>query len=190
MGVISLGKLHPQEVDTPPPSIAPPPLTPDRVAGVISGRHATPPTFVYTQRREPMVGPSFTMAPDDNSQRFYDLDVAWQEAPDPIRQSDFWQAGNKVNPQARMNITSHLAIGSREAVDEQTFRIGKLLGYMKRPMYQGMQAPSMIRSNIMEAQPSTYGSQYMVENLQPSPGVVTATGFQIPLSSPTDGYPY
>lgn len=191
--MFKLGRQRPLETDVPPPAIAPPPLRTDTVAGIISGNPQVPPTYVYTQRREPHMGPSFLMAPDDNSQQMYDLGIAWQEAPDPIRQSDFFADGNKVHPDAQMRITSHLAIGSREAVAEDSFRIGKLLGYIHRPMYAGRQQPSVIRSNIAPAVPTTYGSEYIVQGVQPAGGVETATGFAVsPLgtSSSVDGYPY
>lgn len=188
MGVISLGSLHPAEIDTPPPSIAPPPITASGIAGVITGGHRVPPTFVYVQRREPHMGPSYLMAPEDNSQCYYDLNIGWHEAPDPVRQSDFWAANRKINPQARMNVTSHIAIGSIEAVDEQQFRVGKLLGYFYKPMYAGMQQPSVMRSNIREAVPRTYGSQFQAGvPSQPAPSF-TASGFDVQNSE--DGYPY
>ncbi len=130
------------------------------------------------------------MAPWDNYDVFYDLDIAWQDAPDPIRQSNFYAAGNKVHPNARMPIVTNLAIGSIEAVSEQTFRVGKLLGYWYRPMYAGKQQPSMIRSNIQEAQPTTYGSQFQVTDTQGLGGAVSAGGFVLPTSESNDGYPY
>jgi hypothetical protein len=172
---------HPRETDTPPASL-------DQ-----RGRRDIPPTFVYVQRREPTEGPAFTMAPWDQYSAFYDLNIPWQQAPDPIRQSDFWAANNKIHPAAQMMIDTHLAIGSREAVSEQTFRIGKLLGYLKRPMYAGMQQPSVIRANIQEAVPTTYGSMYEIQGIQPAAAVVTAQGFSVPIqdtSSTIDGYPY
>jgi hypothetical protein len=190
MGWIRLGNINPSEVDTPPPSIASPPLTPDVVAGIIANGRRTPPTYVYTQRREPHMGPSYLMAPWDNYDAFYDLNIGWHEAPDPIRQSDFYAEGNKIHPTAQMCIVTNLALGSIQAVDEPAFRIGKLLGYFYRPMFEGTQHPSVIRANIQEAIPSTYGSQYEVKGIQPMGGIVTPTGFTVPLSSERDGYPY
>lgn len=149
-----------------------------------------PLTYVYTERREPHTGPSYITAPDSQFYEVLDLPVAWQEAPDPIRQSDFWADGNKVHPQAHMPIPSNLAIGAKEAVMEDTFHIGKLLGYIHRPMYAGEQQPSVIRANIQEAVPSTYGSQYEVQGVQPAGQVTTATGLsEYPLPS-IDGDPY
>lgn len=192
MAILWLGNVHPQEVDEPPPSIAPPPLTPGNIAGVLSQKRQ-PPLYVYTQRREPSIPPAYTMAPWDNYDAFYDLNIGWHEAPDPIRQSPFYSAGNKIHPDAQMPIVSNIAIGDKEAISERTFRIGKLLGYIHRPMYVGMQQPSLIRSNIQEAIPSTYGSQYEVRGIQPAGGVMTATGFTVQpqqTSSMEDGYPY
>lgn len=79
---------------------------------------------------------------------------------------------------------------------EDTFHIGKLLGYLHVPMYAGGQHPSSIRSNIQEALPTTYGSLYEVRGVQPAGHeVITATGFGVPMSTVTpegslDGYPY
>lgn len=149
----------------------------------------TPPTFVMTERREPHEGPSFITAPDSQRNELYDLNIAWQEAPDPIRASPFYDHGNKVHPDAQMAIQSNLAIGYDESIDEQTFHIGKLLGYIHRPMYAGAQQPSVIRANIAEAFPTTYGSQYAVEGVVPS-GPVLASGFSYLPESSQDGYPY
>lgn len=172
---------RPKEVKNPPPSL-------DHTLDV--NGPGVPPTYVYTQRREPHAGPSMLMAPWDNYEKMYDLNIPWQEAPDPIRQSDFWAAGHKIHPAAQMQIVTNLAIGSREAVMEDTFHIGKLLGYIHRPMYAGQQKPSVIRTNIQEAVPGTYGSMYEVQGVMPSGPVVTATGFTLPTSEHNDGYPY
>src|SRR5216684_3007990 len=112
MAFFGLGKNHPQEIDTPPPSIAPPPDGPWNIGGVLSGNR-TPPLYVYTQRREPDVGPSFMMAPDDSLGSLFSEEViGWQDAPDPIRQSNFYTAGNKIHPGAQMRIQSNTAFGS------------------------------------------------------------------------------
>lgn len=189
MGILWLGNVHPSEVDTPPPAIAPPPNRVGDIAGVLSGDR-TPPTYVYTQRREPHMGPSYLMAPWDNFDALYELHGGWHDAPDPVRQSNFYADGNKIHPTAQMPVVTALAIGSIESVDEQTYRIGKLIGYMRRPMYAGLQRPSIPRVNIQEAAPSTYGSQYSMRGV-PSPGnAVAATGFITPVTESFDGYPY
>lgn len=191
MAFFGIGKNHPQEIDVPPPSLAPPPVDPLGIAGVLSAGRRVPPTFVYTQRREPNAGPTFTMAPDDSTGAlFSELRIAWQEAPDPIRQSDFYAEGNKIHPTAQMRVPSNVAIGSVEAVDEQTFRVGKLLGYMRRPMYAGLQQPSIPRANIQEGIPSTYGSQYTVRGTPSAAAGVAASGFITLPSESNDGYPY
>lgn len=155
------------------------------------------PAFAFQQREELAVGPTFRTAPDSQFDEYRDLHIGWHEAPDPIRQSDYWAAGNKVNPQARMPIPSNLAIGSKESVMEDTFHIGKLLGYLHVPMYAGAQHPSVIRANIREGTTTTYGSLYEVQGVQPVgiDRVNTPTGFGIPVSLVTpegsnDGYPY
>lgn len=190
MGIIALGNRNPSEVDTPPPSLAPPPNNPLNIAGILSGDR-TPPLYVYTQRREPHMGPSYLMAPWDNYDVEYELRTGYQEAPDPIRQSEFYAAGNKVKPWAHMPIVTSIAWGSIEAVMQDRFQVGKLLGYVHRPMYAGRQHPSVVRSNIQEALPQTYGSMYSVPASQPMGGPVSATGFiPDPTSSSVDGYPY
>lgn len=189
MAFLGLGKQHPQEIDTPPPSLAPPPNNPWGVGGVLSGDRV-PPTYVYTQRREPDAGPSFLMAPWDNYDALYDLNIGWQDAPDPIRQSNFYAEGNKIHPTAQMPIVTNIAIGDKESISEQTFRIGKLIGYMKRPMYAGAQQPSVIRANIQEGIPSTYGSQYAVRGIHPASHGFSAPGFILPVTESHDGYPY
>jgi hypothetical protein len=189
MAILSLGNQHPSEIDTPPPSLAPPPDNPWNVGGVLSGDRV-PPTYVYTQRREPHMGPSYLMVPWDNFETMYDLHVYPQDAPDPVRQSDFYAAGNKIHPWAQMQIQTNLALGSIAAVMEDTFHIGKLLGYWHRPMYAGMQKPSIPRSNIQEPVPTTYGSLYEVRPHLPSGILETATGFAQPVTEFNDGYPY
>lgn len=173
--------MRPSEVTEPPPSL-------DRRLDY--NDPPVPLTYVYTQRREPTEGPRFLTAPDSQFQELLPLNIAWQEAPDPIRQSDYYDYGNKIHPDAQMRITSHLAIDSILAVMEDTFRVGKLLGYIHRPMYAGGQAPSMVRANIQEAIPTTYGSQYEIQGVVPTGGVVTAAGFATPVQSSYDGYPY
>ena len=177
--------LGPQGVNSSSPATAP---TMDAT------KPGVPLTYVHTERREPHEGPTFLTAPDGQYWDLLPLDVPWQEAPDPIRQSQFWDAGNKIHPQAQMPITSHLDIGVRESIMEDTFQIGKLLGYIYRPMYAGGQQPSVIRANIQEAVPSTYGSQYEVQGIEPA-GPFTATGFAVSPNHITpqgsqDGYPY
>lgn len=150
--------------------------------------HEVPPAFVWTNRREPHAGISFDAAPDSQFQKLLPLNISWQEAPDPIRQSDFWASGNKIKPDARMRIVSHLAIGSREAVMENAFRVGKLMGYLQTPTYVGGQQASTPRTNIVEAQQTTLGSLY---ETMPVPGdqtpYYTSAGFDF---SYIDGYPY
>jgi hypothetical protein len=173
--------MRPREESTPPPAL-------DR--RLDKTKPIEPITFVYTQRREPTEGPHFLTAPDSQFQALLPLSVPWQEAPDPIRQSNFYAEGNKIHPDAQMRITSHLAIAAKESVMQDRFQIGKLLGYIHRPMYAGGQAPSVVRANIQEAVPTTYGSQYEVQGVVPVGGITLATGVTNIPQSHYDGYPY
>jgi hypothetical protein len=140
----------------------------------------TPATYVNIQRDEFLSGPLRLTAPDSQFNELLDENICWQEAPDPIRQSDFWDAGNKVNPWAKQWISSHLTIPYQESIDEQTFHVGKLIGYIKKPMHAGGQFPSVIRANIQEPQATTYGSLYEVSPLVTTPGpAYTSTGFDV-----------
>ena len=145
--------------------------------------------FAFVQRENRTRGPHFLTAPDSQFQELLPLNIGWQEAPDPIRSSDFFAEGHKVKPDARQRVTSHLALGAFANWEDVTFHIGKLIGYYKVPTYAGAQLPSVIRANIQPGQPTTFGSLYEV----PSPLVsqagpaYTASGFA---GSGNDGYPY
>jgi hypothetical protein len=148
----------------------------------------------YQEREEHLEGPHRLTVPDSQFQELLPLEnipstnLGNWEAPDPIRQGPFWAAGDKVKPNAHQRITSHLAIAYEECIDEQTFHIGKIIGYWHRPMHAGGQLPSVIRANIQEAVPTTYGSMYEVSPLVTQPGpAFTSTGFE---ESNYDGYPY
>jgi hypothetical protein len=149
------------------------------------------PTSVIVERREPKGygTPSFITAPDNQRQELFPLSIGWQEAPDPIRQSDFWAENGKIKPNAHMRIVSHLGVGSWGNWEHDRFEIGKLIGYFLRPMYAGKQQPSLIRANIREAVPTTYGA--LTEIRPAGPEVqYAATGFTLPISESSDGYPY
>lgn len=142
-------------------------------------------TYAYTPRRNDHEGISFE-TPGSQFVGLLPENIGWQEAPDPIRQSDFWAAGNKIKADARMWIVSHLALGPKEAVMEDTFRVGKLKGYLKTPTFVGGQHTSAPRVNIIEAQPGTLGSMYEVLGGGPELPT-TAPGFSY---GGQDGYPY
>jgi hypothetical protein len=174
---------RPREIAEPPPSLN------TEIIEANSELQPAPLTYVFTQRREPQEGPQFLTAPDSQYQALLPLDIAWQEAPDPIRQSDYYDYGNKIHPDAQMPITSHLAIASWLAVMQDQFQVGKLLGYWHRPMFAGGQLPSIPRTNIQEAMPTTYGAMYEVQPTMQSPGVITPTGFAANYEQFSD-YPY
>ncbi len=144
--------------------------------------------FVFVQRENRVEGPQFLTAPDNQFQELLPLNIGWQQAPDPIRASNFYAENNKIKANAHMRVTSHLGLGSWANWEDVTFHIGKLVGYLKVPTYAGAQLPSVIRANIQPGNPTTYGSLYEV----PSPAVAaagpayTSTGFQ----GEFDGYPY
>ena len=149
----------------------------------------TPLTFAYQLRQENLLSkPHRLTAPDSDFQEILPLNINWQEAPDPIRQSDFWAAGNKIKPDAHMSITSDVWFGFGNAPGEETFHIGKLIGYFKTPMHQGGQKPSLIRANIQEPYQTTFGALYEVSpQVQAAGPAFTASGF---VANAMDGYPY
>lgn len=156
---------------------------------------ATSATSVIVQRREPKGygTPAFITAPDNQKQELLPETIPWVEAPDPIRQSDFWAENGKIKPNAHMRIVSHLGIGSWGNWEHDRFEIGKLLGYFIRPMYAGKQQPSLIRANLQEGVPTTYGALTEIRGVQPAGPVqnYSATGFTLPTSEySNDGYPY
>jgi hypothetical protein len=154
------------------------------------GPDMAPPTYTYQYRDEyePRDSPSFVTAPDSQFNVLLPENIAWQEAPDPIRESDFWDAGHKIKPDAHMWINSHVELGAWQNWEDDTFHIGKLIGYLKVAMHQGGQRPDVIRANIQEPQAITYGSMYEVSPVVTTPGpAYSASGFDI---SGFDGYPY
>jgi len=151
-----------------------------------------PPTFSFVARREPLVGPSFTAAPDSQFQNLLPQVQSYQEAPDPIRQSDYWNYNNKINPWPHQRITSHLAIGVKESVMQDRFEIGKLIGYIhagQRNQYAGGQLSSDLRTNIRPPVSATFGSMYQSSGLTNTARLITAKGFAL---TPEDfsGYPF
>jgi len=151
-----------------------------------------PPTFAYVERREPHAGNSYTAAPDSQYWKRLTEVIGWQEAPDPIRQSDYWNWNNKIHPMAQMPITSHLAIGVKESVDQQEFQVGKLLGYIRpgRQQYAGAQLPSVLRVNIQPGVPASYGSRFTMRGVSESTDINVATGMGFNYEGYQDGYPY
>jgi hypothetical protein len=140
----------------------------------------TPLTFVHTSSENRLEGPLRLTVPDSQFQALLPEDVARNDLPDVIRQSDFWADGDKVKPDAHMRITSHLSIPYQETIDNQTFEIGKLIGYLRVRMFQKGQHPSVIRANIQEPAATTYGSLYEVSPTVPQPGpAYTPSGFQV-----------
>lgn len=160
-----------------------------------ANRPSIPPTYSYIQRREPHVGATFLAVPDD--QYFHEFDnipsvlgvSAYQEAPDPLRQSKFWADGKKVKPWAHHPFVSKLNIAYITAISDQTFRVGRLPVDRNVPMYQGTQLPSVQRYNIQEGQSATFGSQYEVSGVPAPPStLVLANGMSYTQS--LDGHPY
>jgi hypothetical protein len=140
----------------------------------------TPLTYaeVHTETHEPY-GPRRLTAPDSQFNELLPENISWQEAPDPIRQSDFWAAGNKIKPDAHMFIPSMLRIPVIESVMEDTFHVGKLIGYLKVPMHAGAQLPSDIRANIQEASSTSYGALYEIPGVTHAGPAYTTSGFEV-----------
>lgn len=132
--------------------------------------------------------PYFQTAPEGQFNELLPENVAFNGPPDPIRESEFWAAGEKIKPAAHQRITSHLGLGSWQNWEDGEFHIGKLLGYLKVAMHTGGQRPVDIRGNLQEAVPATFGSMYEVSPLVTQPGpAYTSAGFDL---SGQDGYPY
>lgn len=148
-----------------------------------------PPTFWYSEREEhhPQGYPRFNTEPEDSFNRLLPEPIGWQEAPDPIRQSDYWDWGEKIRPSAHMRITENTRLTEGLWSDEH-FHIGKLLGYLYSEMHQGGQKPVDIRGNLQPADPTTFGSLYEVIPMVTTPGAAyTSAGFDF---TGQDGYPY
>lgn len=151
-----------------------------------------PLTYAQQYRAEfhPQGAPSITGEPEDSFNRLLPENIGWHEAPDPIRQSPFWAEGMKIKPDAHMRITENTGLGWWQNWEDDTFHIGKLIGYLAVAMHQGGQRPSVIRANVQEATPITYGSLYQAAPSVPlqEPGpAYSASGFDL---SGIDGYPY
>lgn len=174
-----------QEVHTSPPSL-------DHSKDVT--RPGVPPTYAYTQRREPHVGAGFLASPDSQYNVYTDntperLGVSgWQDAPDPLRQSNFWADGRKIHPHARMPRQSNLNIADILSHMSVVFSAGKLKQHQSVPQFAGTQLPSVQRYNIREGYSSTYGSLYEVDPATPPPVLVLASGMSYTQSQ--DGHPY
>jgi hypothetical protein len=178
MGLLNFLNAKGREVKTPPPSLD----------ASLDARAPIPAIlYAFTQRREPHAGISFTSAPDSQFNELLPETIGWQEAPEPVRFSDFFAEGNKIKPNPSMRITSHLAIGTKESVMQDTFRIGKLQGYYYLPQYAGRQLPWGNRTNIQPPDPTTYGSLYEIQGTPQQAALVTANGFT---DQSLDGYPY
>lgn len=175
------------EVDSPPPSLD---HTLDTHAPII------PPTYVYTQRQvpKPAANRRYFGLPADNEDAAYwrknsvrSLGVSdWQDAPDPVRQSNFVAAGNKIHPFGGTITPLHTALW-KDLIMQDTFMVGKIVGFWRPQMYAGRQLPSVTRRNIKEAQATTFGSQYVISGNPPVGNILLASGLS---ANGTDGDPY
>jgi hypothetical protein len=118
------------------------------------------PGFAYTgresheQRLNRFVPPAY----DYNAPQ--ELPTSYQEAPDPLKQSDFYANGAKIRPWAHVRVPSYLAIAEIEAVSDDEFKSGKLSseGSHYIPQHALTQLPIDITPLIPEADFTTFGA--------------------------------
>jgi hypothetical protein len=140
----------------------------------------TPLTFSFITPENRLEGPLRLTVPDSQFQALLPENITRNDLPNPLRESDFYADGQKIKPDAHMRITSHLSIPYQEAIDNQTFEIGKLIGYLRVRMFQKGQHPSLIRANIQEPAATTYGSLYEISPVVTQSGpAYTAAGFEV-----------
>lgn len=194
MGLPGLTPPRPSETRTPPPSLN---------QQLDANRPVAPPTYVYAQREE-LGTPQreFWGTPEDNRGAGHRQDVApeilgvsgYQDAPDPVRQSVFFGAGNKAHPHAWIIRPSHLALWKALISRDSYGTAPKRFIPWNVQQFSGMQLPSDIRSNIDEGTPTTYGSLYSVGAPPSPPGigvpVMMPSGFVSTTTAAADGHPY
>lgn len=171
---------------TPPPSL-------DHTLDVFAP--PVPPTYTYLERAlpRPLANLVYSGYPDSNAENAEwmkndpnGLGVSeWQDAPDPVRQSNFFMAGRKIHPFAGDITPLHTALW-KALIMHDGFAAGKVHQHWRPQMYAGMQLPSDVRRNINPGQAVTFGSQY-VQGGEPLLGPVQlASG----LTGTLDGDPY
>lgn len=122
-----------------------------------------PASFAYTKTEEQQQRQNLFMPPAFETNALEMLSTSYQDAPDPIRQSDFYAAGNKIRPWAHNRVANagYLAIAEIEGVADDEFKTGKLSseGYHVVPQYVLSQNPIDFLPLIPEGQYTTYGAQ-------------------------------
>lgn len=127
--------------------------------------HELPPSFAFVSKDEHEQRQNRTLPPAYDYNERQDLDIAYQDAPDPIKQSDFYANGNKIRATANVRVPAYLAISEWESIadDDFEFKTGKLaaVGHLV-PQYAGEQLPIDVSPLIPEAEYTTYGNLNML----------------------------
>ncbi|MGA2655836.1 MAG: hypothetical protein ABSF18_07690 [Gammaproteobacteria bacterium] len=173
----------------------PPPPSPTLDPSLDVTGPAVPPTFVFTLRERPKPLANLTYsgypASNEGAGEWTANDPngigvsAWQDSPDPVRQSNFWNWGNKIHPAAGDITPLHTALW-KSLIMQDSFMVGKVVNFWRPQMYAGAQLTSDIRRNITPGQAATFGSQYEVAGIGTPQPVVLSSG----LSGSMDGDPY
>lgn len=118
------------------------------------------PGFAFTPKEEHEQRQNRTLPPAYDYNAPQELPTAYQDAPDPIKQSDFYANGDKIRPWAHVRVPAYLAIPEIEAVSDDEFKFGKIssFGHHVVPQYHGEQNPIDFSPLIPEVEYSTYGS--------------------------------
>jgi hypothetical protein len=140
-----------------------------------------PPTFVQVFRREPNDGRDYggPNVVDPAERLVYDP----HGAPDPIRQSAYWNVGKAPGEMwSHVPVALHLNIRNIHAVMRDDFAAGKVRAQFLTLMRNGMggQSPWTERPNIDRGDSAPYGNMTGVQGPpQPAystPGMVSANG--------------
>lgn len=136
------------------------PAEPVYPPGPENWHHEVLPGFAFTPKDEHEQRQNRTLPPAYDYNAPQELQTSYQDAPDPIRQSDFFANGNKIRPWAHVRVPSYLAISEIESVSDDEFLYGKIssFGHHIVPQYHGGQNPIDFSPLIPEAEFTTYGA--------------------------------
>jgi len=164
----------------------------------VNDPHA-PPTYVFTlrERPKPLANLHYSGYPASNQsagrwlQNNYEAigRPGWQDAPDPVRQSNFVAEGRKIHPFGGDITPLHTALW-KSLIMRDAFGAGKLVQFWRPQMYSGTQLPSARRINIGPGQATTFGSQYTVSGEPFTAQVVLSSGISFNYGPGIDGDPY
>jgi hypothetical protein len=135
------------------------------------------PGFAYTRPPTVEQRQNRTLPPAYDYNAPQELPTSYQEAPDPLKFSDFYPNGNKIRPWAHVRVPAYLAISEWESIADDTFKSGKLaaLGHVV-PQFYGLQNPIDFQPLIPESEYTTYGATHAIPEGQ--------------VDVPEDGYLY